>query len=85
MKAEIKIKLETFAKDMENEMDENAHKGEIEDWKDIDNMIVELEWHKAKLMYAMRSENKDAELVREHIADCANILFAMGNSWGLYD
>jgi hypothetical protein len=76
-------KLVDFANSMQNELDANSHKGNWEDWKNIEEMIAELEWHKAKLLFALKENDK--EKCKEYIADCANILFFIGNVGGLYD
>lgn len=76
-------KLIRFVKQMQIELEHNQHKGSIFEWKDFDTMIAELEYHKSKMLLAIRSNNKGA--VKEYLADCANILLAIGNLGGLYD
>lgn len=72
-----------LAKDMTFELKANEHKGDWSDWRDVTAMLSELEWHKAKLMHALRDNDKDR--VREYIADCANILMFIGNAGYLYE
>lgn len=74
---------EAFKQQMIKENTDNAHKGDILDWDNVDEMLSELEWHKAKLLIAMRDKNPDT--VKEHLADCANYLLAIGNAWKLYE
>lgn len=75
--------INRFTDQMIREMQNNSHKGSILEWNNFDNMICELEYHKAKMMLAIRSNDKPA--IKEYIADCANILMAIGNLGGLYD
>lgn len=83
MNKTLHTKVERFAADMTRELEANAHKGLWEEWDDVNEMIAELEWHKAKLLMAMREGDKDK--VREHLADCGNILMFIGNAGNLYD
>lgn len=73
---------EAFKQQMIKENNDNTHKGDILDWKNVDEMLSELEWHKAKLLFAMK--NNKPEEVKEHLADCGNFLLAIGNAWNLY-
>lgn len=68
---------------MEIELANNSHKGSIYAWKGLYNKIADLEYHKAKMMIAIRTGDKLA--VKEYIADCANILLSIGSEIGLYD
>jgi hypothetical protein len=80
----LKKKIRRFAKQMKIEIANNKHKtGSIENWIGIESKVADLEYHKAKMMIAMRTGNKAA--LKEYIADCANILFAIGNELGLYN
>jgi len=76
------IRIERFAEQMQIELIHNQDKGSVFDWKDFDNMIAELEYHKAKMLLAIRGNDKKA--VKEYIADTANVLLAIGNLGGLY-
>lgn len=73
---------EAFKQQMIKENKDNAHKGNILDWDNVEEMLSELEWHKAKLLFAMKENNPDT--VKEYLADCANFLLAIGNAWKLY-
>lgn len=80
---EEEIKIQRFASQMSIELEHNNHKPSILEWNDLMEMIADLEYHKAKMMLAIRTGNKMA--AKEYIADCANILLAIGNYGGLYD
>jgi hypothetical protein len=68
---------------MLKELKNNDHKGSILEFNNFDEIITQIEYHKAKLMIAIRLGNKQA--AKEYIADISNLLFAFGNSDGLYD
>lgn len=76
-------KIQKFALDMQKELDNNQHKGNFEDFTNINDILFELEWHKAKLYIALR--NKDKNSIREYLADCGNILMFLGNANNLYN
>lgn len=76
-------KIIRFAEQMQTELYANSHKGNWEEWSNIEEMIAELEWHKAKLLFALKENDK--EKCKEYIADCANILLFIGNAGGLYE
>lgn len=78
-----KIKVKRFADQMLIELTHNQHKGSVLDWDGFDNMIMELEYHKSKMLLAIRAKNHDA--LKEYIADTANILLAIGNKFGVYN
>lgn len=81
---ELESKVERFKESMLTEFKKNdPQKGSILDFTNFESIITELEYHKAKLMMAMRVDNKQA--VKEYIADTANFLFALGNIGGLYE
>lgn len=82
-RVETTLKTGRFLTAMIIELEHNKHKGSILDWQDFDNIIAELEYHKAKIFMAIRQENNEA--LREYIADTANILFALGNKFKLYE
>jgi transcriptional regulator with XRE-family HTH domain len=72
-----------FAENMKIELNANKHKGDWKEWNNIEEMISELEWHKAKLLFALRENNKNS--VREYLADCGNILMFIGNAGHIFD
>ena len=74
--------IEKFALQMQIELDNNEHKGTIFDWKGITDKIADLEYHKAKMLLAIRTGQKNS--IKEYIADCANILLSIGNELNLY-
>lgn len=77
-------KIIRFANAMQNELDKNSHKGSIFNWNvDIYHKIADFEYHKSKMLLALRTGDKDA--FKEYIADCGNILMAIGDSVGIYD
>ena len=77
------IKIDRFSEQMKIELKNNSHKPPIVEFQDFNKIIVELEYHKSKIFMAIRDENRNA--IKEYIADTANMLFALGNSFGLYD
>jgi hypothetical protein len=82
-KFEENNKIERFKNAMLKELKNNDHKGSILEFNNFDEIITQIEYHKAKLMIAIRLGNKQA--AKEYIADISNLLFAFGNSDGLYD
>lgn len=72
-----------FARIMTAELVANGHKGDWSEWKDSKAILMELEWHKAKLWHAVMKN--DVSDIMEHIADCANILMFLGNAYGIYE
>lgn len=76
-------RIQLFTELMQKELEDNSHKGPWEEWTNITEMISELEWHKAKLLFALKENDK--EKCKEYIADCANILFFIGNAVKLYN
>lgn len=72
-----------FAKQMIIELENNQRKGSLLEWTSFENMITELEYHKAKMFIAIRSNDMNA--LKEYLADQANILMAIGNKFNLYD
>lgn len=77
-----------FAKQMQNELFANVrkHGNGWRNWRDVDAMLNELEYHKAKLIIALNPKKGKADyaLVKELIADCANFLLFIGNAGNLY-
>ena len=82
-KFNLKLKLEYFKQAMLRELNANSYKGDLDDIKDFNKIITELEYHKAKMMLAVRLKNKQA--LKEYIADAANMLFILGNMFDLYE
>lgn len=78
----IETAIRRFADQMQIEMDNNSHKSNMMEWHDFEEMITELEYHKAKMFMALRAKNYNA--MKEYIADCANLLLAIGNMHNLY-
>lgn len=82
MKAE-NIIVQRFSEQMLIELEHNRHKGSILKLDNLDKLVMELEYHKAKMFLAIRTKNRTA--LKEYIADQANILLAIGNRSGVYD
>jgi hypothetical protein len=79
----MEIKVKIFAEKMQRELDNNSHKGNWEDFIDADNILSELNYHYDKLYRAyIANDKRDIE---ECIADSANILMFLGNSFNLYN
>jgi len=76
-------KVYNFALEMQKELIDNSHKGDWEDFIDPREILKELEYHKSKLINAMY--DNEHKLIKEHIADCANLLLMLGNSYKLYE
>lgn len=74
--------VEAFARTMKEELINNHHKGDWREWKEVNSMRYELDYHLTKLDSAIQQDNK--ELIKEHLADCANFLLMIGNSYNLY-
>lgn len=81
---EINVKIMRFAERMQKELNANAHKGDWNTWRNIMEILNDLEYHKAKLMIALKKDDSHEE-VKELIADCANILMFLGNAGNLYE
>ena len=77
------FKLQQFFNQILIEVENNQHKGDIFDWEGVSDKIVDLEYHKAKMIIAIRTKNREA--IKEYIADCALILAAIGDEFSLYD
>lgn len=74
--------VKLFAIEMQKELDANNNKGNWELRRDVNLHLIELEYHKAKLLIALRAVDKPA--VKEYLADCANLLMFIGASGLLY-
>lgn len=79
----INKKISRFSNQMLVELRNNDAKGSITKWKGIRDKLIDLEYHKAKLLVAIKTKNEFA--IREYIADCANILFSIGDEFSIYD
>lgn len=67
---------------MKDELKNNEHKGDWRSWNDVPKMLQELDYHEYKLSLAIQTGNR--ELIKEHLADCANFLLMIGNAFDLY-
>lgn len=76
-------KILNFARTMEIELANNDHKGDVFKWRGISDKLIDLEYHKAKLLIAIKANDKVA--IQEFLADCANTLLSIGNEYRLYD
>lgn len=74
--------VDLFAASMKEELEANEHKGDWRDWKKPLEIQDELHYHLGKLNKAIYE--KDRVLIKEHIADCGNILLMLGNAYELY-
>jgi len=75
------IEIEQFAQLMQTELTANECKGNWKLFLDEKDILHELEYHKAKLLFALKFD--DEEGIKEHTADCANYLMMLLNSKGL--
>lgn len=80
---DVKTILSLFVGEMEKELKANEHKGEWRNWKDSTEIENELKHHFNKLKIAMY--DNDTVAIKEHIADCGNILMMLGNAYNLYE
>lgn len=81
-------KLTQFALEMQKELLANTHKGDWEEFLNIDEIQSELDYHVDKVFSSVASveiSNENKDMLREHIADCANILMFLGNAYSLYE
>ncbi len=76
-------KIERFADQMQIELIKNENKGSVYEWKGLRDKLIDLEYHKAKMLLAIKEKNDYA--LKEYIADCANILLSIGDELKLYD
>lgn len=75
-------KIQKFAESMQIELEANSHKGNWEEFIEKGDIMSEYVYHFSKLEYSMALGKK--EEIKEHIADCANLLLMLGNSYELY-
>jgi hypothetical protein len=76
-------KIKLFAEEMQKELKANESKGNWEEFININEILIEFEYHKAKLIIELRKGDKTK--CKEYIADCANILLMLGNAGQLYN
>ena len=79
---ELIPQLKDFVQQMQKELDDNKHKGDWREFSNLDELLWEFEYHKGKLLSAIKDDDKP--LIKEYIADCANVLMFMGNVGKLY-
>lgn len=80
----LDIPIKRFAEQMQIELINNSYKEPgFYNWKGIYTKVADFEYHKSKMMIAIRTGDKLA--VKEYIADCANILLSIGLELGLYE
>lgn len=83
--------VDEFAQTMKDELANNQHKGDWREWKDIEKMHQELQYHLEKLKISEDwtkynfSEDVAKEKIKEHLADCGNFLLMIGNAYGIYN
>ena len=81
-------KLTKFSVEMHKELLANSNKGDWEEFLDVYEIMNELDYHIEKLYDKVSNVGRrvvTSEELKEHIADCANILLFLGNAYGLYD
>jgi len=82
-------KIEKFKKEMIYELIDNTHKGNWEEFINSPEIHQELEYHLIKLRNAenenYHSKDGAKDKIKEYIADCANLLLMLGNSYRLYE
>ena len=76
--------ISVFAHKMQQELENNKDKGNWKSFKNKNDIMAELWYHLDKLK-EVRITNEDTQLLEEYIADCANILMFLGNSYNLYE
>jgi hypothetical protein len=80
---ELHPKVLAFAEQMQMELENNSHKGDWNEFRDVKEILNEIEYHKAKLIIALGKKSPHSEC-KELIADCANFLMMLGNAGELY-
>lgn len=79
----LDLEVQNFALEMQKQINFNAKvKSDWREWKNVKEILVDLEYHKAKMMIALKERNMGA--MREYIADCANILMFLGAAFEFY-
>lgn len=79
------LKPARFSREMVRELKNNEYKGNWENFTDVGEIQSELDYHIEKLYDKVSNVVVIPEGLKESIADCANILMFLGNSYGLYD
>lgn len=79
---EINNDILMFASDMNQELENNKHKGDYKNFTNKKDILSELDYHINKLKAAIEND-VDFE-IKEYIADCGNILMFLGNSYNFY-
>jgi len=79
----VHSKIVEFAKVMQHEINENERKGNWEEFQHRDSILSELYHHLNKLEKTYFGDQNPDEM-KEYIADCANILLMLGNSYNFY-
>jgi dephospho-CoA kinase len=74
------LKVKKFARMMIRELYANEHKGDWQDFKDLDNIYKEIDWHQQKLNGALNLA--DTARIKEYAADCANNYMFLLNALG---
>ncbi len=74
--------VESFSKTLLYELKNNEHKGDIREFSDVRDIYLELAYHEGKLIKAIQLN--DTEAIKEHLADCAIYLMAIGEHYNLY-
>lgn len=80
----IHPKIVEFSKIMQHEINENERKGNWEEFQNRDSIFSELYHHLNKLEKTYFTDENPDEM-KEYIADCANILLMLGNSYNFYN
>lgn len=90
MKTQFEL-VDDFAKSMKDELIANEHKGDWRQWKDVVEIGDELQYHLEKLDDSVikyeqsnRTDLGFKHCIKEHAADCANLLLMLGNAYELY-
>lgn len=79
---QIEKEIEQFAQLMQKELTANENKGDWHLFLNERDILHDLEYHKAKLMFALKFDNEDD--IKEYAADCANCLLMLLNSKGIF-
>lgn len=84
-KYDLDKEVYNFAMNMQKQLDINTElkNQNWHNYTDIKNILIDIEYHKAKLLMALKEDNPGA--IAEYIADCANILMFLGAAIGMYN
>lgn len=78
--------VDAFAALMKKELEDNKHKGDWREWKNLNEILPELAHHGDKLFNALLDREKHGPTednqarIKEHAGDCGNILMMMVNA-----